>query len=231
MLLSASALFVALHSLISGTPLRARLVRALGPRAYQGAFSLASLAALGFIVFGYRRAFAFDNVFYWHFGTPPAALSVPVMLTALFFVVAGLSSPNPTSVGQEKLLASAPEPRGIQRVTRHPFLWGVIVWSSFHLTVNGDRASLALFATFLVVSLVGTFSIDQKRAQDLGETWSSYVAQSSNLPFAAIATGKNRFVFSEIGLGRVLATLLVFAAIVSIHPWLFGAYPLPGMDD
>jgi uncharacterized membrane protein len=43
-------------------------------------------------------------------------------------------------------MADAPA-RGIQRVTRHPFLWGVAVWAFVHLIANGDVASLMLFGS------------------------------------------------------------------------------------
>jgi len=230
-LLAAAATFIALHSLVAGSPLRRVLVRALGERGYQGAFSLASIGGIWWLVSSYRAAFAQDNALLWHLGVGPLHAAAPVMLFALLLAVLGLLSPNPTSVGQERLLTRAPEARGIQRVTRHPFLWGVIVWSSFHLTANGDAASVVLFSTFLIVAIAGTFSIDRKRARALGDTWAQYAATTSSVPFAAILSGRNRLVLRELGVGRLVAWLAVFAGIVSAHPWLFGAYPLPGMAD
>lgn len=230
-LLLAAAAFVGLHSGIAGSPLRGVLARMLGDRGYQGAFSLASIGGIWWLVRSYRQAYADDNTLLWHLGVGPLHAAAPVMLLALFLAVIGLLSPNPASVGQERLLQRVPEARGIQRITRHPFLWGVIVWSTFHLTANGDAASVVLFGTFLAVAFTGTFSIDRKRARVFGETWAQYAATTSNVPFAAILSGRNRLALRELGAVRVVVALAVFAAVVALHAKLFGAYPMPGMDD
>jgi uncharacterized membrane protein len=229
--MAAALSFAGLHLFVSGTPLRAVLVRRLGEGPYRGLFSLASLVSLIWLARSYSSAYGADNQFLWSFGVAPHHAAAPIMLAALLLAVIGLSSPNPTSVGQEKRLPADEEPRGIQRVTRHPFLWGVIVWSAFHVFANGDVASFVLFSTFFVIALVGTFSIDRKRERALGDAYRRYEAKTSNVPFVALARGRTRFVWREIGLWRVLVTLAVFAAMVSLHPWLFGAYPLPGMAD
>ena len=55
-------------------------------------------------------------------------------------VVIGLTTPNPTAVAQEGRVGQPP--RGIVRITRHPFLTGVGLWALLHLISNGDVASL-----------------------------------------------------------------------------------------
>src|ERR1700738_5279716 len=64
--------------------------------------------------------------------------------------------------------ASGSRRRGIVRVTRHPFLTGVGLWALVHLIGNGDVASLFFFATWAIVALAGTASIDAKRRRLLG---------------------------------------------------------------
>jgi uncharacterized membrane protein len=226
----AAATFIFLHTGISGSPLRGLLVARVGERAFPALFSVATLASLVFLVRGYKAAFYTSNQFFWN---PPVAqhLAAPIMLVALLLAVPGLTTRSPTAVAQGSLLARDPQPRGIQRVTRHPFLIGVMIWACFHIFANGDAASLLLFATFFLVALYGVFSIDRKRKAALGALWQAYAAQTSILPFAAIARGRTRFVFREIGFWRVLLTLAVFALLVAVHPLLFHAYPMPGMDD
>ena len=67
------------------------------------------------------------------------------MLIAFFFVVLAFTSPNPTAVGGGALLTEKEPAQYIQRITRHPFLWGVALWSFYssrtqltHLVLNGD---------------------------------------------------------------------------------------------
>jgi uncharacterized membrane protein len=229
LVLAASA-FATLHLFVSGTPLRGVFVRRIGEGPYRGLFSLATLVTLVWLSRSYSAAFASDNVWLWHWPMAQHA-AAPIMLIAFLLAVPGIASRNPASVGQERVLQGNPEPHGMQRITRHPFLWGVAIWAAFHIAANGDVASIVLFATFLVVALVGTRSIDRKRSRALGAVWTAYEARTSNLPFAAIAQGRNRLALREIGWWRPLLALALFALVVALHPRLFGAYPLPGMAD
>ena len=88
-------------------------------------------------------------------------IAIILMLPAFLLAVIGLTTPNPTSVGQEGRVARSPE--GIVRVTRHPFLIGVGLWAVLHLVANGDVASFIFFGAFAVTALAGTVSIDAKR--------------------------------------------------------------------
>lgn len=45
---------------------------------------------------------------------------------------------------ESKLAQGADIARGIVRITRHPFLWGVALWALVHFIVNGDLASVIL---------------------------------------------------------------------------------------
>lgn len=233
-LIAAALSFAGLHLLVSGTGLRGVLIHYVGQRAYRALFSLVSIATLIWLCRAYTHAYASDNTSYW-VSTHAQHIAGPVMIFALFLAVPGLVSPNPTAIGQEGLLLREPEPRGMQRITRHPFLWGVIVWSIFHVWANGDAASIVFFATFMVVAGAGTLSIDAKRKKVLGETWTMYRTQTSNIPFVALAGARTRYArtryaFREIGAWRVLLAVAVFCALVSVHHRLFHAYPLPNME-
>ena len=110
---------------------------------------------------------------------------------------------------------------GILRITRHPFLWGVALWSAGHLLVNGERFAVMLFGALGLMVLFGTRSIDRKgRARD-PDGWGRFEQVSSNVPFAAIAQGRNNLRFGEMG-WRVLAGLAVVALLAWAHPMLFG---------
>jgi uncharacterized membrane protein len=52
-----------------------------------------------------------------------------------------------------------------------------------------------------------------------------FAAVTSNVPFVAIAQGRNRIVWREIGWKRPLIGLIAFAVFFAAHPWLFGARP------
>jgi uncharacterized membrane protein len=109
-----------------------------------------------------------------------------------------------------------------------PFLWGVALWAAGHLMVNGDVASLILFGSLLFLGVLGTYSIDGKRKRVLGDKWDAFAAKTSAIPFAAIAQGRQSLNLGEIGWWRLALAVILWAALVFAHPYLFGVSPLPG---
>jgi len=220
-LLAACAFFVGIHVVISGSPLRGMMVGRIGERPYLGLFSLLSIVGMVWLARAYGRA---EHIWLW---SPPMALrwTAPVLvLVAFVFVVVGLTTPSPTAAGGESRLDLAEPAQGMLRVTRHPFLWGVALWATTHLLLNGDAASLALFGSLLLLALIGPLLIDAKRRRAFGPKWERFAAVTSNLPFAAIAAGRNRL---QLGAWRVLAAIGAWAAMLAAHPWLFGVPALP----
>ena len=228
-LLAAAAFFVLLHLLVSGTPIRNGLVKMMGEGAYMGLFSLASVAGIVWLsmAYGQTRGEAW-NIAYW--GITPATrhIQLSLMLLAMLLIVPGLTTPNPTSVKQEGTLNKPDAIKGMLRITRHPFLWGVAIWAGGHLLVNGDRASIVLFGSMLVLAVFGTASIDAKRRHALGETYIAFTKQTSNLPFAAILTGRQKLKIGEIGLWRLVLAVAIWAGIMLGHQYAFGVAALPG---
>jgi uncharacterized membrane protein len=216
-LIVASAYFLLIHFGVSGTRLRDGLVSRLGAGAYRGVFALASILGLVWMIYAYKHA---ATVELWGvlLGFRPTAYVL--VLIAFLFVVIGITTPSPTRVGMESKVTQGPEAaRGMVRITRHPFLWGVALWALVHLIVNGDLASLILFGSLLVLAVGGTLSIDAKRQRNFGEQWIKFASVTSDIPFAAIAAGRNRLglALAEIGVWRPLVAILLYAAAFYLH--------------
>ena len=214
-LIAACAYFLLIHFGVSGTRLRDALTGRLGDGPYRGLFSLASLIGIAWVIYAYRRA---PLILTWGLvpGFRPAAYVL--VFIAFLFAVIGILTPSPTKVGMESKLDPAMA-RGIVRITRHPFLWGVGLWAATHLIVNGDVASLILFGTLLVLAIGGTASIDAKRRRKFPEGWKKFSQATSSVPLAAIARGGNRLgpAFSEIGPWRILAALVLYGVAFYLH--------------
>lgn len=220
--------FVVIHLFISGTVLRDKLVATLGEARYLGLFSLVSLGAIVWTSLAYSPAFnSAINQSYWFPAPWQKWLAAAIVLIAFQLIVIGVTTKNPTAVQQEQTLEDAEPAQGILRITRHPFLWGMALWSAAHLSVNGDRASILLFTGALVVALAGTVSIDRKRARKFGASWVSFANRTSNLPFAAILTGRNHLALAEIGLAKPAIALAIYLGVLALHPILINAVPLP----
>jgi uncharacterized membrane protein len=224
-LIAAAVFFVLLHLLVSGTALRGAIVTMIGEAAFMGLFSLASVAGLVWLGWAYGQARGTGPVF-WDLGAGAKHAAVALALLALLLIVPGLTTPNPTSVKQEGALEKPNAVQGMLRITRHPFLWGVAIWALAHLLANGDLPSVILFGSMLALAVFGTASIDAKRKRALGARWDAFAGQTSGVPFAAILAGKQKLSVGEIGWWRLLLGVVVWAALLFGHPFLFGVNPL-----
>jgi uncharacterized membrane protein len=207
-----------LHAAVAGSGLRALLVQRFGDKAYRGGFSLASLGALWWLIYEYGRA---PYVALWVAPRPLYFLPLVVVPAAFVLLVGAFTVRSPTALGGEKLLDDASPARGLLRVTRHPFLWSVVLWSAAHLLVNPDAGSLIFFGALALTALRGARDIDRKRRRTNPVAFARFEAATSNVPFVAVLTGRNRLVLREVWLPLVLGLLLALGA-VALHPHFFG---------
>ena len=226
---AAAAFFLGIHLLVSGTTLRDRLVATIGEWPYLGLFSTASAGGIIWLAVAYNQAQMEPDRLYWVAPTGLVHMAPLFMLIAFLFAVTGLTTANPTAFRSERFIENGDgRPKGVVHITRHPFLWGVMIWATVHIIVNGDRASIVFFGTFLLLAALGTLSIDAKRRRKLGEHWDAFAKATSNVPFAAILAGRTKFKFTEDAWWRILASFIAFALALVGHLWLFGVSPIPG---
>lgn len=220
-LILAACAVVASHILLAAPGVREGMIRRMGLRPFQVAYSLVSLLILIWLGLAYGSA---PYRFVW---MPNAVLHVvpaAVMPFALLLLVTGFAAirnlPNLEQGSDQQVTVT-----GVIRVMRHPILWAVMLWSCAHMLAKGDVASLIFFGAFLSLSVVGLFTLDAKTRRRLGNRWEAYRAITSQLPFLAILQGRNQLVWSEIGWRRVVIAGVLYGGIVMTHPWLFGVKP------
>jgi len=178
LLITGMLVLIGIHLLPSFVSLRQGLIGRLGWQVYQAGFALIALAGLILIVVGMSRA---DFVALWQ---PPAwgrQAALILMLPALF------------------LLVGAYLPSNIRRITRHPMLWGVTLWSTAHLLANGDLASLILFGGLGAFALFDMASANRRGA----------AKQTALVPCSRD--------FLVLGIGVIAYVVLLY-----LHPYLFG---------
>ena len=207
-LVAATLVFLATH-FIASTPLRPLLVNAIGEWPYRGAYSLVALVTLAWMG--------------WAFANAPreplwvGIREIPYLVMPLAFVLIACGyGRNPTMVGADRLLKSEDPARGIIRITRHPIMWGIMLWAASHILARGDLRSLIFFGGLLLVAALGTILMDARKRRN--PDFARFAAVSSNVPFAAVAQGRNRIVWREIGWMRPAAGLAVFFVVLLFHP-------------
>ncbi len=217
--LGAGLILLISHFALSSTALRPALVKAVGEQGFLGVYSLVAAGSIGLLIWTYGSVPRLDYAWF----PDPALFWVPkvVMPIAMIFLLGGFLVLNPTQVGAEKILDSGVNPRGLVRITRHPFLWSVILWALSHIIVNGDYVSIVFFGTFLALAGIGTVLLDHKKAQKLGDKWAPFAAVTSNIPFGAVFSGCGKLVLSELVL-PVLIGLVGYGAVWFLHEWIAG---------
>ena len=207
-LVLATAVFLATH-FVPSTPLRPKLVGAIGYWPYIGVYSLVALLTIGWMIWAY-------------IGAPREPLWggvrwIAYLLMPLAFVLIACGYwRNPTIVGFDGLLRSEDPARGIIRITRHPIMWGLMLWAAAHILARGDTKSLVFFGSFLLLAGLGTILMDQRKKAN--PDWPRFAAATSHIPFVAVAQGRNRIVWREIGWLRPVLGLAAFFAVLAFHP-------------
>lgn len=173
-------IFFAVH-LVPSTSLKTALVDRLGRNGYRIVFSLVAAVGLLLIIWGKAHA---PFVHVW--SALPDLRHLTFLMVWFAFV----------------LLPAAHMPSNVKRITRNPMLWGIILWGSGHLLVNGDLASMLLFGSFVLYSVIAIVLNRSESAKSLPDS----------VPFVKD--------IAVLGAGS-----LVYLVVFFSHRFLFG-YPL-----
>jgi uncharacterized membrane protein len=210
-----ASLFLPLsHFLMASAPIRAPLVRRLGEKLFLVAYSGVALLAFAWLIMAYRQA---PTIVLWVAPAWVSAALLPVILLAVVLVVAGLTTPNPVIASAGSLFERADIVQGVLRVTRNAFFWGTSLFAVAHVILTGHVAGLLAFGSVAVLGLAGAPILDAKKARSHGAVWDAFARATSNVPFMAIAQGRQRFVWREIGLWRLALGVGLFLAAVLAH--------------
>jgi uncharacterized membrane protein len=137
-------LFFGVHTLTTRRELRARFIASMGEGGYKIFYSLASVAGLALITWGFAEYRATGWIDVWN---PPKAfkhITVGLMLPAVIMVVASYI-------------------RGrIYTTLKHPMLTGIKLWAAAHLLANGDLGSIILFGSFLAWAVFDRISLKHR---------------------------------------------------------------------
>ncbi|MDK1493623.1 NnrU family protein [Sinorhizobium sp. 7-81] len=219
--LLAFAVFLALHMVPAMPKLREWLIQRLGRKGYFAGYSLLSIVALAWV---FHAALTLDFIPLWDPAPWQAWVTFVLAPLGIFFVLAGLFSENPLSIS---IFQGTGGTGAVVSITRHPVLWGFLVWAAGHVIPNGDLRSLVLFGGFALFAAGGFLMIERRARRRLGDKWPSAAAGTSILPFAAILGGRARFrvdpvlVLSAFATGAITLWLLAGG-----HYAIFGADPL-----
>ena len=189
-------LFGATHIGLETRRVRAALVARLGEWGFVLVFAGVAAIAFALLVSNYA-ALRFS-------GAPGPGLGDVAALRVLLIAASGLGTalflatlvlpPSPSGVGGP----AGGEPRGLDRITRHPSFSGFILVALAHVLLARHLVGAVFFGGAALVAIVGIRHQEGKLLALRGEPYADYLAATSALPFAAVLSGRQRIVWSEI---------------------------------
>jgi uncharacterized membrane protein len=208
------------HIGLATTAIRARLVARFGEAGFTAAFSIVAAAWFTAVV----RYYATHR---WEGAAGPALAAVAVVRWPMMAVIgAGIALMVAGLVAYPRLPSAlfaqpiAP-PRGVERITRHPFFVGVALLGLGH-TLLATRLVGTVFALGLaLVALLGAWHQDAKFLARRGRPYAEYLGATSTVPFAGVLAGRQPLVGRELPVGPLVVGVALALLLRAAHPVLF----------
>jgi uncharacterized membrane protein len=221
-------LFAGTHVGLATRSVRDPLATRLGEHGFLALYSTVAAATFTLLVVFYA-----DHRFE---GAPGLALGRDTILRVVLMAVVGagvvltvlLDYPrSPTALFGPPIRA----PYGVERITRHPFFAGVALLAAAHTLLATRLVGTVFFLGLGTLAIVGSWHQDRKLLARRGRPYAEYLAATSAVPFAAVASGRQRLVAREIsawtvvtGVGVAVALRLAHDGILARHGlWLLAA--------
>ncbi len=208
-------LFAGTHIGLGSPGVRAALVSRLGNWGFAWLFSLVAAVCFALLVH-YYAVHRFE-------GAPGLGAGGAIGWLAASAIALGLTLALSLASGSEPATTTVlirggwlKPPRGLERITRHPFFVGMALLGAGHVLVAPHLTSVVFFGGLAVFSLVGASFQDRKLAAVLGEPYRKHMAETSTLPFAAVIAGRQRIVAGELpwlGLGVAFGIALLLRQV------------------
>ncbi|KND19000.1 NnrU family protein [Pannonibacter phragmitetus] len=209
--------FLLAHRIPTIPVVRSTCVATLGPRGFTLAYSALSLLLLAWVIGAAGRA---PYVHLWDTVPALAYFALALMLAAFLIASLALGRPNPFSFGGMNNGQFDPARPGIVRLTRHPLLVALALWSLAHLVVKGNAAHLLMFGSFLAFSFLGMRMLNRRKQRQMGGNWQDLDSAVAARPLLACLLP-----LRETVLRGCVAVALLYLMLL-LHPVLFGVDPL-----
>ncbi|RVT81893.1 NnrU family protein [Rhodobacteraceae bacterium CCMM004] len=214
----AFAAFFATHSVPLRPPLRPWLQARLGRWGFLAAYSALSLAVLAWLIAAAGRA---PHVPLWPWAPWQPLVPLAAMLPVCLILGLAAGRPNPFSFGGGEDARFEPARPGIVRWMRHPLLVALALWAAAHLVPNGDLAHVLLFGTFAVFAALGGRLVDRRKRREMGADWARLRDATAAAPVLPPPVSWGAAAV------RLAAGVALYAALIAVHPVLFGVDPMP----
>jgi uncharacterized membrane protein len=202
--------------------LRLESEKRVGPRPYRVLFALVSIS-LAVVLITYFLNHRYDGVQLWQVQGQPWVMPFVWVLSAISFIFLYPSTFNLLEI------AAIQQPKvhlydaGIIRITRHPQMVGQVIWCLGHTLWVGTTFMVATSLGLIGYHLFAVWHGDRRLLKRYGESFESVKAQTSVIPFLAIAQGRQTFNLQEFLRPAYLGIAAFVALFWWAHPWMIRA--------
>jgi len=216
-------LFGATHVLGSSVPVRTAVIDKIGLRGFKGLYSLVSFATFIPLVYVF-----FTNKGGGAMLFRPSAVMMHV--TEIFMVLAFIvfaqaaATPNPMTTAADMSGDFSRQPRGIQRITRHPGNMAFTLFAIGHMFSNPYLGDWVFFGGFVVFGIISTMHQDRRTLASGRPEVAQFQSETSLLPFAAVLSGKQRLALMEYSKGALVVGIALAGVLWYLHPVIFGGF-------
>jgi len=218
-MMAATTGFGVLHSGLAS--LRPWVAPRIGERGFRILFALFSLpSAVGTIA--YFITHRYDGMTLWQLHTVPGMHDLIVIGTTISFLLLYPATFNLLEVAAIKKPTFRIYEEGIMRITRHPQLWGQVLWCITHTLWIGSTLTLTASLGLISHHFFGAWNGDRRLRDRYGEEWEKFASRTSLIPFQAILEGRQKLEPLEFFRPAYLGVLgFVYLAYIS-HPAILG---------
>lgn len=214
------AVFVATHIGLAGDGIRGWTINRIGENRRVWAYGGVASVLFGLISAYYARH-QFDGPPGPDLGAAPAMrwalIAATVAAMALMSSAFARYFDSPYAV----FVHNFREPYGIERITRHPFFAGVVMFGIAHALLSSHLNGAIVFLSLAILAAAGARHQDAKLLRRGGEPYRRFLKTTSMVPFAAIIAGRQRIVWRELPFVGLTTGLILAAALRRVHDSIF----------
>jgi uncharacterized membrane protein len=224
---TAIGIFLLAHIIPPTPAVRQFLIRVVGRRVYIVAYSLLSLVLIVWVIISALRA---PYVALWPAEAWQVFVPLIVMPFAIWFVIGGLAESNPLSISLYSNTCNGLGP--MAHITRHPVLWGFLLWALSHIPPNGNLVAVVLFTGMALLASGGFWLADRRARRRIGDKkWKELTRSTSIIPFAALARSRSSISgVSHLFLWGTIAIAVYIWFLLQGHALLIGLDPLASLN-
>jgi uncharacterized membrane protein len=215
-------LFAGTHIGLASGRLRSALFARLGEMGFNALFSVVAVVTFGVLIHEYA-AHRFEGApglgLAGVTGVRPAAMALIVLGVTLAVAGVIVFPGSPMALFAD---ASAP-PRGLARITRHPFLVGMTLVGAGHALIASRLVGTVAFAGLALFASAGAWHQDRKLLRLRGRPYAAYAAATSGVPFVALFRGRQTLAWRELPFGALGAGLLAAVGLRAVHGGILSA--------